>query len=217
MLPAAVVAAHHAATLEIKRRLEAGTLDAALAPMAAIESVGIGHSMGALLTLCQQAAHGTHAALVILGKSVRRIDWAGARLPASTGTRPTNEYVWADRTAHRTAFYWDDVPEEVIAADAAAQVHVPGPLAAFTRSPEGAARAARQLEIPVFLGVGERDTVPGPHEELGCYQACPDLTLFVLPTSAHCHNFASTRRQLWERIVRWIHASERERSADPVA
>jgi len=28
------------------------------------------------------------------------------------------------------------------------------------------------------------------------FSHCPDYTLFVLPRSGHCHNFASTRRAL---------------------
>jgi hypothetical protein len=30
------------------------------------------------------------------------------------------------------------------------------------------------------------------------------VTLHVVPNSGHCHNFASHRSQLWDRIARWV-------------
>jgi hypothetical protein len=30
-----------------------------------------------------------------------------------------------------------------------------------------------------------------------------DVTLYVLSDSAHCHNFASSRDELWDRIGLW--------------
>ena len=35
------------------------------------------------------------------------------------------------------------------------------------------------------------------------YPRSHDVTLYVLRNSAHCHNFASTRTQLWDRIGLW--------------
>ena len=44
---------------------------------------------------------------------------------------------------------------------------------------------------------------PSPHDDVGFYTGSPDVTLYVLPNAAHCHNFASTRTQLWDRIGLW--------------
>jgi hypothetical protein len=40
-------------------------------------------------------------------------------------------------------------------------------------------------------------------------------TLYVLPNSAHCHNFATTRAELWDRIGLW--AANRPEAARPCA
>lgn len=41
-------------------------------------------------------------------------------------------------------------------------------------------------------------------EEPANYTFAPDVTLHLVPNSRHCHNFASHRRQLWDRIARWV-------------
>jgi hypothetical protein len=67
-----------------------------------------------------------------------------------------------------------------------------------------ATEAAKAVDVPVFLGLGERDTAPRPYDEPRYYPASADITLFLLPRSAHCHNFASTRTRLWDRLAAWI-------------
>ena len=59
------------------------------------------------------------------------------------------------------------------------------------------------IEVPVFIGVGERDVCPDPHAEPSAYRSSRDVSLFIVPTMAHMHNFASTRAQLWARLHAW--------------
>ena len=40
----------------------------------------------------------------------------------------------------------------------------------------------------------------GVDADVAYYRRSPDVTLYVLHNSAHCHNVASTRTQLWDRI-----------------
>jgi pimeloyl-ACP methyl ester carboxylesterase len=203
--PEATAAANHAVTIEALRRIKTGELDHRLAPIESIASVGVGHSMGGMLTVLQQASHRTHAQLAILGKSVLRIDRTDF---VGEGRRPETidygDYYLPDRANLRRVFYWEDVPEAVIAADTAAQVATPGTLVARTNSADVMTEAATMIDVPVFLGIGERDTIPKPRDEPRYYSACPDMTLFLLPRSAHCHNFASSRTRLWDRLLSWI-------------
>lgn len=202
----AVAAANHAVGVEALRRATQGELDPALPPLPAITSVGIGHSMGGMLTIVQQAAHRTHRQICILGKSAfqhNREHFTDAGR-ASMRALDVNTYRFCDREELRRAFYWDDVPEAVIAFDTASAVEVPGPLAARTSSDDVALEDAANIDVPVFIGVGERDTVLSAHEEARYYSASSDITVYLLPRSAHCHNFASTRTQLWDRVIRWI-------------
>jgi alpha-beta hydrolase superfamily lysophospholipase len=203
--PERVAAANHAVTVEALRRLQLGTLDPRLAPIVGALSVGVGHSMGGMLTVLQQAEHRSHAQVVILGKSMLRIDRADfLGEGGNSGRMDYGDYYFPDRANLRRVFYWEDVPVAVIAADTAAQVATPGALVARTNASDVATEAAARIDVPVFLGIGERDTAPRPHDEPRYYQVCPDVTLFLLPRSAHCHNFASTRERLWDRLLAWI-------------
>jgi len=203
--PERVAAANHALTVEALYRLERGMLDRSLAPIVGALSVGVGHSMGGMLTVLQQAAHRSHAQIAILGKSMLRIDRTDFLGEGkSPDTIDPNGYYMPDRANLRRVFYWEDVPVAVIAADTAAQVETPGTLVARTTASEVATQAASTIDVPVFLGIGERDTAPQPHDEPRYYPVCPDITLYLLPRSAHCHNFASTRERLWDRLLAWI-------------
>lgn len=64
-----VVAASHYAEAEILNRLRAGTLDTHFDPIDNIVSVGIGHSMGGLLTICQQGRYHDYDGIAVLGFS----------------------------------------------------------------------------------------------------------------------------------------------------
>ena len=116
----------------------------------------------------------------------------------------TDEYRTLRRHSLRPVFYWGDVPEAVIEADEAAGVPVPADAARRTHAASVAEREAALIDVPVFLGIGERDTVADPGQEPAKYPRSPDVTLFRLPRSGHCHNFASTRTELWDRVAAWL-------------
>jgi pimeloyl-ACP methyl ester carboxylesterase len=96
------------------------------------------------------------------------------------------------------------VPKEVIAADDAAGVAVPRELAWRSLSPNAVTTEASTIDVPVFVGLGERDVSPDPEGEPALFPASPSVTLYVLPGSAHCHNFATTRHKLWDRLASWV-------------
>jgi hypothetical protein len=79
------------------------------------------------------------------------------------------------------------------------------------------AEEAASVDVPVFLGFGERDVSEAPHNEPTMFPRATDITVFVVPQMAHMHNFASTRRLLWERSLDWVdaivHAHRIRRSA----
>ncbi|OZF25703.1 hypothetical protein CH296_26690 [Rhodococcus sp. 14-2496-1d] len=80
-------------------------------------------------------------------------------------------------------------------------------------SPGAIASEAACVEVPVFVGVGERDTVPAPLSEPTAYPNSRDITVFVCEGMAHMHNFGGTRFRLWSRIHGWgeaVHAQRRE-------
>jgi hypothetical protein len=107
----------------------------------------------------------------------------------------------------RHHFYWDDVPDDVIAADDLTNTHLPGVCGPLSIVPFIASDHAGRVTCPVFIGLGERDSTPSHHDEARAYASSSDITLFVLPGSAHCHNSAGTRHVLWDRLARWIGAA----------
>jgi hypothetical protein len=102
-------------------------------------------------------------------------------------------------------FHMDDVPAAVLDADAAQTATVlPARAAAEALVPWFTADAAAAVDVPVFLAFGELDVSPVPHEEPSYFTAATDVTLFVLEGSGHCHNMATTRYALWNRLDGWI-------------
>jgi hypothetical protein len=58
--------------------------------------------------------------------------------------------------------------------------------------------------MPVFLAFGAGiDVSPYPYAEPVNYTGSPDVTLYLVPKSGHCHNFGSHRAALWDRIAAW--------------
>jgi hypothetical protein len=63
---------------------------------------------------------------------------------------------------------------------------------------------AKQIQVLVFICFGERDMSLNPHLEPSTYPLSTDVTLYILKGSAHCHNFASSRHLLCDRLSNWI-------------
>jgi hypothetical protein len=64
-------------------------------------------------------------------------------------------------------------------------------------------REKAAITAPVFLGFGEDDLT---QDFMGCvalYNATNDISLFVLPGAAHCHNQSALRTMLWDRLAHW--------------
>ena len=120
-----------------------------------------------------------------------------------TGAVPGDHVGRVPRELLEPFFYGSFVDREVIAADTAMAADLwlnggaAGAVFGYT------SRAAATISVPVFLGFGEQDASASPHQEPAAYSQSRDVTLFVLPSSAHCHNFAPTRKQLWDRMIAW--------------
>ena len=183
--------------------------------------VGVGHSMGACLTTMVQARAGLFDALVLLGYGVEvsnvrdevavGLDLADRARESerlfreSTGAAPGSAYHVVPREPLRALFHAPDVPDEVIAADTQAQSRVPVAAAAQVTTPGMVASHASEIQVPIFLAFGATvDTSPAPRQEPKHYPRSPDITLYMLDNSGHCHNFASTRKLLWDRVSSWV-------------
>jgi pimeloyl-ACP methyl ester carboxylesterase len=187
--------------------------------------IGVGHSLGACLSIVTQARHRCYDGVALLGFT------HGAKEVAVTAVGAAErEPVDGDDQARETAieqaraFFgdsWDDVyglaprepnhgwlhrpdvPAAVIAADDAEVARWPRQAYVEALLRGHSARFAAELDCSVFLGFGDHDITPLPHADVAYYPRSQDVTLYVLPDSAHCHNFAATRARLWDRIGVW--------------
>jgi pimeloyl-ACP methyl ester carboxylesterase len=112
-------------------------------------------------------------------------------------------------------FHWEDEPADIVEADMRGgyplrrsppppfgSVTIP-PCAVTMMSPGSIAEEAAAVDVPVLVGVGERDVCPKPLQEPQAYARANDVSVYIVPRMAHMHNFASTRGLLWNRIDAW--------------
>jgi pimeloyl-ACP methyl ester carboxylesterase len=209
-------------------RLADGSLIRELAALNPAAVIGIGHSMGGGVIVAAQGNDASFDAIAALGFTAQELagiyepapnedsltfeerrDWARAHIPPKLWGRTWDElgpYFEIDRDGFRELFYAADVPDDVIAVDAGAATVSPRQAALDIITPGLGARFAARIASPVFLAFGSVDLSPDPAGEVRAYEESRDITLFQLPDSAHCHNLASTRAMLWERLLGWIGA-----------
>jgi pimeloyl-ACP methyl ester carboxylesterase len=101
-------------------------------------------------------------------------------------------------------FYAEAVPRPVAAAFNAIRTATP-PIPALTSMVPGSlALELATIDVPVFLGIGDKDMCGPPHESPGYFPASPDITLVVLPDTGHGHHLFPSRHLLWNRLETWI-------------
>jgi alpha-beta hydrolase superfamily lysophospholipase len=204
---------------QVRERVQCGDLHDELPT--ALPLLGIGHSMGACLTTMVQATAHPYDAVVLLGYGVQITNVYDEAADAEdlelriqqtievscrlTGAKPTDVHTFAPRAYLADLFYAGEVPQDVVDADSAVQSRVPLRAAAEVTTPGFVQRYAPRVDVPVFLAFGAAlDVSPNPYAEPANYTTSPDVTLHLVPDSGHCHNFASHRAQLWDRIARWV-------------
>jgi hypothetical protein len=215
--PEILASAHHAAWTKLLARLRKGSLLPGLPGVDSFVPIGLGHSMGAMIAIMQQARHETFAALVNLGAAgaglpehLRHPEWATVEVGSlrSSLVDLARVQFGGPPTAGRVPrFHADDVPSSVRAAFRQQQTDLLPSCALASLLPSfiDAERAA--ITVPLFLGFAEHDLSSGAHDSVPHYPSSSDITLFVLAGSAHCTNQASRRRQLWERLLGWARSA----------
>jgi pimeloyl-ACP methyl ester carboxylesterase len=210
---------------QVRRLLAAGAGELGGMRLPRIPIVGVGHSLGACLAVVTQARHRCYDAVALLGFTHGQKDVAVGAVGAAAAT-PGADAEALRQTAidQARAFFgdtWDDiycaiarepnhgwlhrpdVPAAVVAADDAAAVRWPRQSYVDALLVGYSAPFAAELDCSVFLGFGDHDVPEVPHRDVAFYTASGDVTLYVLPGSAHCHNFATTRTRLWDRVGLW--------------
>ena len=94
-------------------------------------------------------------------------------------------------------FHWEDVPNDILDADMSGGYPLrktSPPFGSLTvptcalqmMAPGCVATEAAAIEVPVLIGMGERDVCPDPHAEPSAYKRSRDVSLYVvLADGAH--------------------------------
>jgi pimeloyl-ACP methyl ester carboxylesterase len=214
--PELLALANHTAFTALLERLQKGTLVSGLEPVVAPIPVGVGHSMGAMITIIGQARFGTYASVANLGgggaglpaylHDPRWVTWDLAQLRTSLVELARVQFGGPPPDPDRGRpgiFHADDVPAPVLDAFRSQLTRSLPSCSLASILPSYSDPERGEITVPLFLGFGEHDLSQVPHEAVRSFRSCPDITLFVLPGSGHCHNQAGNRQQLWDRMVEW--------------
>ncbi len=229
-----IAAANDEAVREILRRLRSGTLDASLPACEPGFVVGTGQSMGGGVTIIMQGRHRTYQAISPLGYSAFQAVLPLRAPEARQGIKAMFSHFRrstppAQLSVPQTSaeikdflypFHMEDVPQDIVAADLAGGYPLrqdPPPWGSRTvprcvvgmMARDYVIEEAAAIDVPVFFGEGERDVSEDPWAESSRFPRVRDFTLFVCPQMAHMHNFATTRRELWDRSVDWMDSQRR--------
>jgi alpha-beta hydrolase superfamily lysophospholipase len=221
-----MAAANSAATRQIASMLSSGALKAnAAAPVSDPYVIGVGQSMGGCVSIVAQATLRAFDALAVLGYSASHTvlpsPQGGVRVTPITRGRTDDEAIATEAAeigdvhVFAWSFHYDDVDPEIYHEDLRGgypfrtesvppwgSATIP-PAAASMLAPAVVAGEAAAIDVPVFIGLGERDVCPDPWSEPACYRSAKQVSLCLVDRMAHMHNFASTRHVLWDRLHRW--------------
>jgi pimeloyl-ACP methyl ester carboxylesterase len=217
--PRIAAATHDLAIRDILGRLRSGTLVDGLPAFEPHARIGLGHSMGGMVIAVEQAEHGTFDGIVVLGHSgdgtwealtdderLLMDEPREGREPAMVELARVRARGLPPETARRAApgsFFNADVPRAVKGAFGAQGTELLYSCALSTMVPGHTDTEKAAVDVPVFLAFGDHDLTDDYEGNAARYESSPEVTLFVLRGSAHCHNQATTREELWERVARW--------------
>jgi pimeloyl-ACP methyl ester carboxylesterase len=219
LTPDRLARANANAARKVLSGLREGSLIADLPALKHVVSIGVGHSMGAMLTVVQQALTHQHDGLLLMGFSNAGLV---SHLPEPAhhlAGKP--EAVKAEIEAVALAIYPE--PYQRIQPSREASEIFQGATAeragveAIKRTRDnllvvgglqsmipGSIRPALDtVDVPVFLGLGDRDIAGSPHAIPASFPSSPDITLMVLPETGHCQFIFPSRGALFRRIGEW--------------
>ena len=224
----AIAAANQAAFEAARERIAAGDPTSGTPPLEISTCIGVGHSMGSMLTVEQQAlAHPYDALLLFSFSTAGTPRFIGPDLMAYADQPerlrrempqvlsramggpypPRANGVEEDRVA---AFGVGTAPPDAEEALQLAATRLLGVGGLTSMIPGGYAPAAQKIDVPVLMVFGDHDLHDDRHtaEELPLVRA---LETWQLDDAWHCHFVANTRERLWERVALWLDARRASR------
>jgi alpha-beta hydrolase superfamily lysophospholipase len=226
LLTSEIVARAECAAIEqVMMKLRNGSLG--LQPLPEVRSCGLGHSMGAMLTVVAQAQSKPHDALILMGFSTRGMPEnitqemvAASCDPQAARTRLAG---WArdffsGRASARPeavkALFKNDTADP-FAMQALKRVRVVPALplcAVQAMLPNNVGPEAAAIDVPVLIVLGEHDIAGPPHDVPRAFTSSKDITLHIAPGAGHSLLPFSSRKGVFDAITNWAtNISERPR------
>ncbi len=219
LTPDLLTAANAQAVGAVLARLRGGHCDGVPA-LPDLRAIGLGHSMGAMMTVLLQAAAKPYDAVALLGFSTRGlpeylspkvrelaqdVPAVRAQLVGLCKTMFPVPYPVIKSSGNGAELYGSARAEPAgVAALKAATEHVLAVPAFLSMLPGNVAPEAAQIDVPLFLGLGERDMAGPTHQIPAAFPASRDVTLQILPETGHSHFLFPAREQLFARLDHWI-------------
>ncbi|HSV80648.1 MAG TPA: alpha/beta hydrolase [Ramlibacter sp.] len=222
LTPELLTRANTQATEVVLKRLREGSLVPGIPRLPHLLSLGVGHSMGAMMTVLQQARARQHAGIMLLGFSTRGLpeymppevrelarDSAAvrARLPELAKKMFVEPYpvIKASPQANQIYAGGNADPRAVEALKVARGPLLPVP-AFMSMLPANVGPEAAEIDVPLFLGLGERDMAGPTHQIPAAFGKSRDVTLHIVREAGHSHFLFPGRDGLFERLSLWARA-----------
>lgn len=199
-------AAAGATVNHILEGLRAGSFDPRCPAAPGIRSVGVAHSLGALMTVVQQAQFHQHQGLALLGFHTAGVPAYLTDADRAIDKTYARDNLIALARQRFPAGPWHEMPpststRRVSAANAIERVMVTPSLMAML--PDMVSPDAAAVDVPVLIGLGDADLHGDPYRTPQSYSGSPEVTLIVIPETRHNHFVYPSRTYLYDRIARW--------------
>lgn len=216
-----IAAANQRAYEGARDRLHAGDPDNGIPPIEISRSIGVGHSMGSMLSVEQQARFRPHDGLVLFSFSTagtprfldetlrgyadqpRRLREEMPEVAQRTMGSPYPPRANGVEGDRRAAFGVGTAPPEAEDLLQAAATNLLAVGGITSMVPGGFAPAAQKIEVPTVMIFGEHDL----HDDRSTAEELPlvrDLTTWCLEDAWHCHFVSNRRNRLWDEVQAWL-------------
>jgi pimeloyl-ACP methyl ester carboxylesterase len=186
--------------------LREGTLVPSYPPLPGLKSVGTGHSLGAMMTVVQQAKSPIHSGLLLYGFHTygqpQHIPAADAALDPAWVRTHIPELV---RARHPEPYFTLNPPATKQRVSATVAMEPLLMMSALSSTiPNLIVEDAAAVTVPLMLVFGDNDLNMRPHKAPAAYTGCIDLSLLVLKDTKHNHFIYPSRTSMFAQVAKWM-------------
>lgn len=218
LTPQRLIAALDRVHARVCEDLQAGRISDDLPPLEGLKTVGVGHSMGALLTVLQQAAGRAHAAIVVLGFGLQGLpaylppevkamaEDTGAvrgRLVELARQMFREPYPKVQSSGRRDFYGSAGADRTAVQALRRARDRLLPVTAFMSMLPGNVAPEAAAIDVPVYTAFGDADFIGPPEDPAAGFTASPSVRRQVLPSTGHSFFLFESRTALFDGLADW--------------